>query len=432
MRCGQVLVVMMVCCAGEALAQSDQGSLLAPTIGSWQQAQPATRHTSAPPGAIDMWQAPQTQTAGLQAGAFTIFPSVTAGILYDDNVFAASTNRQSDWAYIVRPELIVRSEGTQHAVEANALVAAREYSSFKSENQTDAAAGVRSTFLLDPDTRLRSRLQYIYAHEERGVAESVFQRFDRPVAYSQSGAAAMLDKRLGRWWTSVGAAALWLNFENPTILGVPIDLSFRDGDVVVVPVRVGYVVAPQTSLFVEAAGNRRDWRVDAFDSRGYRVVGGVLLEPAAGLGIKGEAFAGYMFQDYAGATFQTLSTWTFGASITVALMRELTATVEGRREALESGLNGGVSLIETSIGARADYMILPKLAIGAGMSLVVDEFSGANRTDYNWRPLAAVKFLLHPQLTVGLDYRRQNFDSSGVNVPSFYRSIYLFSLSARL
>ena len=54
--------------------------------------------------------------------------------------------------------------------------------------------------------------------------------------------------------------------------------SYRNGNIIRVPGRVGYVVAPSTSVFVEVAPNWRNFQVDSFDSHGYRVVGGMLFD----------------------------------------------------------------------------------------------------------------------------------------------------------
>jgi hypothetical protein len=57
-------------------------------------------------------------------------------------------------------------------------------------------------------------------------------------------------------------------------------------------------------VFVEASANNRNFHVDAFDSHGYRVVGGALFEPGPGSRIKGEIFGGYMNQNYSGLGFR--------------------------------------------------------------------------------------------------------------------------------
>jgi len=272
----------------------------------------------------------------------------------------------------------------------------------------------------------------VRAHEARGSGESLFSTFDKPVAYNTFDAAGAINKRFNRWWTSLGVAGTWINYENPTIGGVGVDQSFRDGNIGVVSGRVGYVVAPLTSIFIEGSGNRRDFQVDAFDSRGYRVVGGVLLEPGQGARVKGEAYAGYMFQDYTGVTFQTISTFTYGGALAFVLAPRWTGVVEGKRQALESGLNGGVSLIESLVGGRLDYALMPNLIVGAGATYVLDEFQGANRNDHVISPLVSVKYLVNPNLTLGFDYRNISFDSSGLGALGYYRNVYLFSLNAKL
>jgi len=214
--------------------------------------------------------------------------------------------------------------------------------------------------------------------------------------------------------------------------------NYRDGNVSVVSGRLGYVVAPLTSVFVEVAGNRRDFEVDNFDSTGYRVVGGVLLEPGPGARVKGEAYLGYMNQDYSGATFQTVSTFTYGGALAWLIAPRWTAVFEGRRQALESALNptgavnGGVSVVESLLGARLDYAVLPNLIVGVGATYLEDEFKGANRTDHSWSPLVSVKYLVTPFVTLGFDYRNVSFDSSGFGVGNYARNVYLLSINARI
>jgi len=245
-------------------------------------------------------------------------------------------------------------------------------------------------------------------------------------------ASAALNKRFDRWWTSLGIAGSWIHYDTPTFQGVPVPQNFRDGNIGVVTGRVGYVVAPLTSVFAEWSGNQRNFEVGAFDSDGYRVVGGLLLEPGPGARIKGEVYAGYMNQNYTGATFQTVSTYTYGGALAWLVAPRWTAVLEGNRVALESGLNNGVSVIESTAGARMDYQLLPNLVVGAGVSYLADQYLSAGRTDSSWSPLASIKYFVSPNVTLGFDYRNLMFDSTGPGVLTYYRNLYLLSLTARL
>jgi hypothetical protein len=380
----------------------------------------------------DPWRLGQPVSSGVRAGAFTLYPSVTGGAFYDDNVFATNAARKGSWGGLVRPELGLATAGSNYSLEARGFVERKWYSSFSSEDQTNGAFGIASTVMPDPDTQLVGKVRYTRAHEDRGSGESLLTMFDSPVGYSTWDASGAINKRFGRWWSSLGVAGTWINYDTPTVGGVPVSQSYRDGTVGVLSGRVGYVVAPLTSVFVEVAGNRRNFDVNTFDSTGYRTVAGVLLEPGPGARIKGEAYAGYMYQDYTGITFQTVSTFTYGGELAWLIAPRWTAVAEGRRNALESDLNGGVSLVESLIAGRLDYALLPNLIVGGGASYLIDEFKGAGRTDYSLSPLVSVKYLLNPNVTLGFDYRNIGFDSSGAGVLSYYRNVYLFSINARI
>jgi hypothetical protein len=431
MRVGAAfLVSAVVIVSGSASAQT-YGQRPSPpqAVEGWA---PTTPRVSQQTSQADPWQSFSPVTPGVTAGQFTVYPSVTAGAFYDDNVFASHSNRQGSWGGLVRPELGLRTAGQSYAVEARGFVEKRWYSRFSGEDQTNAAVGLASTVMPDPDTQLVGKLRYVRAHEDRGSGESELTSFDKPVGYNTFEASGAVNKRFNRWWTSLGAAGSWINYDTPTIAGVPVNQSYRDGNIIVGTGRLGYVVAPLTSVFVEVAGNRRNFQVDAFDSRGYRVVGGVLLEQGPGARVKGEAYAGYMHQTYTGATFNTISSFTYGGALAWLIAPRWTAVVEGKRNALESGLNGGVSLIESLAAARVDYVVMPNLIVGAGASYLVDEFQGAGRTDRALSPLVSVKYLVNPFVTVGFDYRNVSFDSSGVGVQTYYRNVYLLSINARL
>jgi len=416
-----------------------------PGIDVWQTLNPQPpSSTTGQPGYVSAPGAGQAATAaptGHVAGNVTLYPSVTGSAFYDDNVFATNLDRRGGWGYIVRPELGFQLNNTGTAsLTGGAYVEHRWYTNFASEEQTNGAAAAGATAMYDPDTQVTGRLQYVHAHEDRGSAESQFQQFAKPIAYDQIDGAAAVNKRFGRWWTSVGAAALWLNYDDADFAGFTISQAYRSGNIVRVPVRVGYVVAPLTSVFVEGSYNSRDFDVGTFSSQGYRLVGGVLLEPGPGARVKGEAFAGYMNQDYSGSGFQTVSTWTYGASMAFLLTPTVTATLEGRREAREASLSGGVllgapgdgiSVVQTVAAARVDFLIRPDVTIGGGASYLQDEYLGVGN-DHAWSPLVSVKWFVNPALTLAADYRNVSYETGVPGTTEYYRNVYMISAHLKL
>ena len=181
------------------------------------------------------------------------------------------------------------------------------------------------------------------------------------------------------------------------------------------------MVAPLTSVFVEVAANRRDFHVERFDSRGYRVVGGMLFEPGPGSRIKGEFFGGYMNQNYNGIGFQTVSTWTYRQRPGVPADAEShrhagrparrPRGVAERRPVRRPPGDGVERDRDRRRGpARLGGAAEPRASAPAS-PICEDEYLGASRTDRAWSPLASLKYFVNRYLTLGFDYRYLSFDS---------------------
>jgi hypothetical protein len=474
-----LLTLISALSAAPAFAQSPYDSSGAPGLRSGDLAatgsgrQQPNMQPSAGSGPINSQAASTWPNAappfnGYDFAGGTLQVGVTTATVHDDNVFAARTNRLSDTFFVARPEFSWINQGEGYGVGVDGYVEARRYVQFESENQVNGSIGGNFTLMPDADTQVVGSARYIHAHLERGTSETIGPGglllstvFNRPIAYDQGIGAVALNKRYDRWWTSLGVAGVAIKYQDPSMAGIAVDLSYANGGIGVANGRLGYVIAPQTSVFVEAAGNTRDWQVNVFDSTGYRTVAGVLFEPGRNARLKGEVWAGYMNQTYSGASFQNISNWTYGASMAFRLTDQLTGTIEGKREAKEAALSLAfiapnvlganatvcsitpgavcVSAIESSVSGRLDYRILPNVVVGGGASFVVDDYLGAvsaNRKDRTLSPLASIKYIPNDRLTFGFDYRRINFDPSGgqgngVNAISYYRDVYLLSANGK-
>ncbi|MGE0564335.1 MAG: outer membrane beta-barrel protein [Pseudolabrys sp.] len=367
-----------------------------------------------------------------KTGQYQMSLGATLATIFDDNIYALSSNKISDTIFVVRPEAGLDLRGDNYASSARVAVENRTYSRNSGESQINGSASIGTTVQPSGDFQIKSRLGYARAHEQRGAAESIYLSFDKPVQLDQYDGAIVFNKRFGRWWTSLGGARTWYHYTDPTILGIPIDQSYRNGNVNVGTGRVGVVVAPLTSVFAEVSGNARNFEVDSFDSRGFRVVGGMLFEPGPGARVKGEFFAGYMEQDYSGATFQAIRTITYGGLMAFKLDPQMTLTFDGRREAKESALNGGVSVLESVVSGRLDFHITSKLTVGVGVSYLNQTFYGASRIDQTWGPLASIKYAFTPNIAAGIEYRYIGFDSSGLGTNSYSRNAVMFTLAGRI
>ena len=375
-------------------------------------------------------------------GIFTLTPAVTDASFYDDNVFATSASRRSDVVFVTRPEISAAAGGGDYGILANAFVEGRKYATYSSESQINGGASAAGVYQPDASTQIKSQVEYLHGHEDRGLGESAFIVLDRPVAFNQVDGAIALNKRFDRYWASVGGSALGVLYENDSLQGAPIDETYRNVAIPTITGRVGYVAAPLTSVFGEVTGNAREFQYEPLSSIGYRAVAGLLFEPGPGARIKGEVFGGFMHQDYSGAGLQTIDTWTYGVAVSYLLTDYLTATLEGRREPKESplfqgslvqdqlGPTGGVSLIESSIGGHVDYQVLDNVVVSVGATYLDDAFKGLSEEDRYISPLASVNYTISRSVSIGVNYRRLEYRPDIVDVSGFQKDVVLASIHA--
>jgi hypothetical protein len=94
-------------------------------------------------------------STGIKSDYAIWYPSVTGATFYDDNVFARHTNRQGDWAGVVRPELAWRSYGLENIdMVGSAYVDQRWYHRFSTEDQLNAGAVLGATVRAGENTQV--------------------------------------------------------------------------------------------------------------------------------------------------------------------------------------------------------------------------------------------------------------------------------------
>src|SRR6476660_10114089 len=117
MRGGAIVFAVLMVMTGGAYGQSPVQRQAPPqAVGGWAPTAPQTEQQQKQD--TDPWQSFAPVAPGIQAGAFTFSPAVTTGAFYDDNVFAAPSNRQGSWGAFVRPELGLRTAGQSYAFGA--------------------------------------------------------------------------------------------------------------------------------------------------------------------------------------------------------------------------------------------------------------------------------------------------------------------------
>ncbi len=415
-------VIAILAAAGNAAAQ------MAATMPSSAPVVEPTNIDGRPMGVLER---PHSDYAarGINLGAFTFYPQLTGGARFDDNIYARPTNRVSDWIYVLRPEFLLKSNWPRHAFWLNGWVEALEHQHYGSDNQLNGGGALGGTLEIQRDLTFTGQAAYQRNHEERGTGDSL-TFFDKPVAYNQFDTSGSLNKRFNRLYTIFGGSVRRIDYETPTVNGVPVSQDYRDGTITSETARVGYDLSPMTSVFVEGAVMQRRFGDPRYNSDGYRMVGGLAFEPSRLT--KGEIYVGYLHEGYNTVGFRDISVFTYGGNLAWYVTPLLTITFDGRREAKESSYLNGVSILDSQAGVKADYELLRNLIVGGGVGYIQDKYEGTTRADAYWQPSAYIKYLINPIFTAGFDYKRTNFKTDGIGVLDYTRDVYMLYLNAKL
>jgi hypothetical protein len=232
-----------------------------------------------------------------------------------------------------------------------------------------------------------------------------------PVTYTTFEGWSSLEKTFN--WLAVSADVAYhtADYEDvDAIGGGTLDQDFRDGDIVIVGGRLGYLFSPGYSVFVDAHYNDRNYDSGIGDSTGWRGLAGVAFE-ITNL-ITGEASAGYMHQDFhdtgdeeSGFSYHVGLNWNPTPLIVVKLA--------GDRYVGESSVANSPGTIATTFLASVDYEVQ--------RTLHVTPFIGVGFEDYVDSPLEddaifagiGADYDVNRFLSVGFDYRYENVDYSG-------------------
>jgi hypothetical protein len=278
---------------------------------------------------------PEYQARGIRYGPWMYYPTATAGVFYDSNVFSSSTNKQADFATRFSAGLRAQSLWERHALDLSLTTDSALYRNHPGLNQTDANFNAKGRFDVDHSMQILAHVRAAYLHDEVGSLTSPTGAVE-PTPYAFSSADLALRKQFGRFTASAGARIDSYDYGSTRAAnGSTINQDARDGQVYSVHERIDYAFSEKMAVFASLENNERDLRGSPgapLDSSGYRTLAGVDLELTHL--IKGEFAAGYLRQDFvstmiddiSGPAYRVFLTWSPTRQFDVHFNAEQTVT----------------------------------------------------------------------------------------------------------
>lgn len=314
--------------------------------------------------------------------AATVSVGGSAGMKYNDNIYRASGNEDSDVIGVVSPGFTVRTDMKPYKAKIDGRLELGHYFSKEDNAYSDVDLGSRVAYDYDVGSEVYAEGKFRYDHVDVGsfVDDTDFLA-EKPTTYRHVEGAVGTNIDKNSWIHRLEVRSLMYNFNNVDRAdGTRIINDDRDFAQHQLTGRSGYKFWPNTSLYVQGTLNQRNFskRVDVSlleprDSTGYEILTGVAYGDKTQEWMV-DAGVGYLKQDY---DFDALED-PDGMALRAGLQWQATPALRLRgdfsrdiREALSQATS---SYIQTRSRIRADYLLDESWTVGGGLRYTENDF----------------------------------------------------------
>ncbi|WP_417493208.1 outer membrane beta-barrel protein [Maricaulis sp.] len=371
-----------------------------------------------------------------QHGAFFVKAEAELGVSLDNNIYATTTNTESDVVASFQPSFEAESTWSRHALSASASAIRREYLDFTSESVWNAEVGVSGRADIQRGFFLDGAASMAMLTENRSSAGAALLAAE-PIEYDTANFSAGATYTTGRVRINGAVSAESHDYDDARLIaGGVADQDFRDYTETAISARVDGAVSPAVAVFARASQNQRNYDAPAAgspnrDSDGYVVEMGVDFD--IGGTARGSIAAGVLKQSYDDAVFTDIDGASVNAQVEWFPTALTTIEVSATRAPRESAITASAGYTETQISGRVDHELLRNLILSARVSFGDDEYSGIDRTDERFEAMASASWLMNRRVGVQASFTHLDVESSGAAARGdFDNNIARISVSLRM
>lgn len=359
---------------------------------------------------------PEYDARGLRMGSFFVYPTVTAGAGYVDNVFN-DASKVGDYFYSIAPALKLQSAWSRHELAIEAGGKSYWFAEQGSEDRTDWNAGAKARIDIVRGTDIKLEAGFAQAHEARGTDLTgglVAGDPAEPTAYSRSRLAAEFGHTFNRVHLAVGGSLTSFDFDDtPRVLPVvPDEFNNDDRDRTATEFFAKATVraTEDTGVFLRGRIDDDDFEAllddDGFnrDSSGVGIDGGVDFRMTHVL--VGEIFAGYTMRSYDDLAFADANEFGFGAGLKWFPSMLTTISLDGSRTIEDTSITASSGFVSTRGQLGIDHELLRNLIFSGRVGYENAEYFDVGRSDDVLRGAVSGRYLINNSfhLDAGWEY----------------------------
>jgi hypothetical protein len=362
---------------------------------------------------------PDYEAIGVHAGAFNLFPRLTAEAELNDNIYAGPSGfTESDLVFHIRPEIGLRSNWNVHQLNAYARANFNRFSENETENTEEYGVGANGRLDIVRGSNLYAGADYQKLTEPR-TAPTAPAAAAKPTEYTLFQGNVGGVHEFNRLRVSGRFDYSDFDYDNNVLrTGAPLLQDDRDREVAVGTARAEYAVSPATAFFVAGRLNSRDYRLavgaDGFnrDSSGYAATAGVNFDVSAVA--RGEIEVGYLNQDYDDARLRSIRGMALAGRVEWFPTELTTIGLSVTRSVEEATVAGASGFLSTGGGVQIDHELLRNVLLNAQASYTEDQYRGVDRKDKRTAASAGATYLLNHAAALSLTYSYYRQNSTGL------------------
>jgi hypothetical protein len=375
---------------------------------------------------------PEYDPIGLRAGSFFIYPQVTLGGFYDDNVFATDDDEEGDFAATLQPRVLVQSNFSRHQLVLDAGGDVTTYAEEDDLNYQDAYARGSGRLDITRDNILSGSLGINKLHEDPSSPDQEGE--EEVTDYYRGDADLAYRRNFNRLYAVVGGGVTRLDFDEG-------DEDDRDRNQYLGRVRAGYEISPRLSAFGQATYDVRrydqtpdDAGLDR-DSDGFGVRLGTEIDITSV--IFGEVGVGYTYRQYDDDELDSVDGIGFGGTLTwnVTPLTSIVLNAQGDVQETTVGEQGSDDRASANfqklLTVDVTHELLRNVLLNANAGYIRDDFEGIDRSDDTLVVGGGISYLLNRNLSLDATYDFST-RSSDEEEEEYTRNIFLVGVTARL
>ena len=388
-------------------------ALIAPVVGA--------QELELPYGVTDR-VAPESDAAGAKFGGFTAYPKLDVSAGYDSNILAQQDSlAKDDGRFKVVPSLAYESDWSKNKLSLGGFVGGDLYAEYTSQDSLNWGVGGAGQLDVLESSNVEGSVGYQRLTEVRGGITSA--TVPDPVLYNLLQAGLVGNHRIDQLNLAVSAQFDQYDYDTAS-------QKYRNRNIWQATAQAGFEFSPGYSGFVRGVFNNRDFENPSItvgnpsqDSDGYNVAVGVSSE-ITNL-ISGEAYVGYLDQNYDSPSFKDVSGVSFGANLKWEATKLTSVMVTASREVADSTTPGTGGILYSVAGFGVSHELTPKVALNADFAYYNGNYEGSpnGRKDDGYRASARIDYKLSRMIHLDLAYNFDDRDSkisTGANPSQSY------------